>query len=373
MSSDNANDRKEASPTEGDSPSGKETDEASLESGLWNLDDDSTDWLPAKKISSTDRRIPPTKSERAPIANPLGGTEKKPPFVAINEMHAEPRNHGESPIRLNIRPQNNAAAPTGEASKNSSFSQEFDELEKWVDDGGEATGKELEDALKLAKLDEKVVSESQPIPDPLEEMAEPVVVEEKPAEVSSQPSTAPAVARRPSDYSMLEKFGMTALVIALLAVVAGILIYSTTSLPVESLDSRKVKFPIAGKDLTVRSAKTYWRDVVRSGPDADVVRRGTRLLPVVELSYSGGPAVMRVMFRDENGDSVGDAITRRVEADGNVTLAATAGFDDVGMHAAYRTGGNDPWKIEVYEVSGTNVSEEGSTKLFEMDISADRR
>ncbi|MEY5013473.1 MAG: hypothetical protein RLY69_1188 [Verrucomicrobiota bacterium] len=373
MSSENPNDPKDVSPAEGDRPIGKESDESSFESGLWNLDDDSTDWLPTKKIRSAERRVPPTKSERAPRENPLGSHEKKPPFVALNEVQQESRNQGDSHIRLNIRPQHNAAAPAGGAPKNSSFFQEFDELEKWVDNGGEATGKELEDALKLAKLDDKAAVESRATPKPSEEMVEPVKVDEKPAELDSKATETPAVASSQTNYTLLEKFGMTALVVTLLAVFAGILIYSFNNLSVESQDSRKVKFPIAGKDLTVRSAKTYWRDVVRSGSEADVVRRGTRLLPVLELTYSGGPAVLRVMFRDDNGDSVGDAITRRVEADGKVTLAATAGFDDVGMHAAYRTGGNDPWKIEVYEVSGANVSEEGSAKLFEMDISADRR
>jgi hypothetical protein len=43
------------------------------------------------------------------------------------------------------------------------------------------------------------------------------------------------------------------------------------------------------------------------------------------------------------------------------------------MHAAYRTGESKPWKVEVYEGSGTNVSDEGFAQLFEMDISAERR
>lgn len=172
---------------------------------------------------------------------------------------------------------------------------------------------------------------------------------------------------------MLEKLGMIALIIALLAVFAGFLTYTATRLPMESLDSRKVKFPISGQHVSVRTAKSYWRDVVESGPQADVVRRGTRMVPVVELSCGGGPGVLRVLFRDENGDSVGDAITRRVTEEENITVVATAGFNDFGMHAAYRTGESKPWKVEVYEGSGTNVSDEGFAQLFEMDISAERR
>jgi len=167
--------------------------------------------------------------------------------------------------------------------------------------------------------------------------------------------------------------GMGALIVALLAIFAGFLMFSATRLPMESLDSRKVKFPIGGKLLTVRAANTYWRDVVQSGPEADVVRRGTRMLPVLELSCSGGPGVLRVLFRDENGDSVGDVITRQVTTAGKIIFAATAGFDEIGMHAAYRTGESKPWKVEVYEGGGENVSKESFVKLFEMDISAERR
>jgi hypothetical protein len=43
------------------------------------------------------------------------------------------------------------------------------------------------------------------------------------------------------------------------------------------------------------------------------------------------------------------------------------------MHAAYRTGESKPWKVEVYEGGGENVSKESFVKLFEMDISAERR
>jgi hypothetical protein len=254
------------------------------------------------------------------------------------------------------------------------YSREADDLETWVDDGGKATGKELEDAIELAKLDiqpEMSSLEETPVEAP-EEVVAPAPVE---SEVSNAPSqaVAPLVERRPSDYSMLEKFGMTALIIALLAVLAGVFFYSSTRLPVESLSSKKLKVPISGKHVTIRAAKTYWRQVVQSGPDADVVRRGTRMLPILELSCTGGPGVLRVLFRDENGDSVGDTITRQVSVEGKITMASTAGFDDVGMHAAYRTDESKPWKIEVYEGGAANVPGDGFIKLFEMDISTERR
>ena len=174
-------------------------------------------------------------------------------------------------------------------------------------------------------------------------------------------------------FSVLEKFGMIALVVLLLGAVAGILFYSATRLPVETLSSKVVKFPVKGKYVTVQSAKTYWRDVVTSGPEADIVRRGTRLLPVLDLNCSGGDGVLRVLFRDEFGDSVGDIITRQISAGEKVSIASTAGFNDAGMHAAYRTGETKAWRIEVYEGSAENSLGNDFVKLFEIDISTERR
>jgi hypothetical protein len=174
-------------------------------------------------------------------------------------------------------------------------------------------------------------------------------------------------------FSVLEKFGIIALVVLLLGAVAGILIYSAMRLPVETMSSKVVKFPVKGQHVTIQSAKTYWRDVVTRGPDADIVRRGTRLLPVLDLNCSGGDGVLRVLFRDEFGDSVGDIITRQISAGEKVSIASTAGFNDAGMHAAYRTGETKVWRIEVYEGSAGNSLGNDFVKLFEIDISTERR
>ena len=56
-----------------------------------------------------------------------------------------------------------------------------------------------------------------------------------------------------------------------------------------------------------------------------------------------------------------------------LVIPATAGFDDIGMHAAYRTGGTKPWTVEIYEAPSENASGKEFTKLFETHISTDRR
>ena len=54
-------------------------------------------------------------------------------------------------------------------------------------------------------------------------------------------------------------------------------------------------------------------------------------------------------------------------------IAATAGFEDLGMHAAYRTGQSKPWTIEVLEAPSESAANAEFKKLFEINISTDRR
>jgi hypothetical protein len=54
-------------------------------------------------------------------------------------------------------------------------------------------------------------------------------------------------------------------------------------------------------------------------------------------------------------------------------VASTAGFDDVGMHAAYRTGQTQAWSIEVREASSVTAANEEFKKLIEIPISTVRR
>lgn len=373
MSSNDAQDPMDASRIEKVAPPSQGSGKPSYEIDLWNLDDEkSANPMPAKTIGSAGEYIPPVNSERLKRVIGSPGHEKNSPTVEASGEQSKSMGTGDSHIRPNIQRHVGAPLSRSQPPKLASISHEFDDLEKWVDDGGVATGKEMEDAAKLAEIDVPPPLDQQVPADACVELVAPATPEPKVSEARSEASR-PVAARKQSDFSVLEKLGVGALILALLAIFAGFLMFSATRLPMESLDSRKVKFPIGGKLVTVRAANTYWRDVVQSGPEADVVRRGTRLLPVLELSCSGGSGVLRVLFRDENGDSVGDVITRQVTTEGKIIFAATAGFNEFGMHAAYRTGESKPWKVEVYEGGSANVSEESFFKLFEMDISAERR
>ena len=171
------------------------------------------------------------------------------------------------------------------------------------------------------------------------------------------------------NLSALERIGLVAL-LALLGA-AGVVIFFLTihRLPSKSEIAEANHYPVQGKHLTILSAASHWR-----APRAtDTARRGTQLLPVLNLKASGGPAAVRVFFRNSEGELVGDAVTRSIKTGSELEVAATAGFDDVGMHAAYRNGLSKSWTIEVFEAPTENSAGSEFKKIFVMNISTDRR
>ena len=141
-----------------------------------------------------------------------------------------------------------------------------------------------------------------------------------------------------SPLSKIEKIAILLLCFILLLGAALTLIHFSSRIPTRSLIAEKIDFPVSGKIVTITAASTYWRKPITSGDNADVVRRNTQLIPVVKLSLSSKTGAIRVFFRNEEGLLVGDVITRSVAGDSEITVIATAGFDDLGMHTAYRTG-----------------------------------
>jgi hypothetical protein len=169
--------------------------------------------------------------------------------------------------------------------------------------------------------------------------------------------------------SRIERIGLWVLLVLLLIVGTAAYVFSILHLPEVSARAGKADFPVKGEVFTVESATTYWREPQIDGADADAVRRGTRLVPVLEMTLSRGPGVVRVLFRNADREVVGDVLTRSIESAGRVRIAATAGFDEYGMHAAYRTGGDKPWFIEVHEAVSADMPSRAFTKLLEIEIS----
>ncbi len=79
------------------------------------------------------------------------------------------------------------------------------------------------------------------------------------------------------------------------------------------------------------------------------------------------------VFLDGEGQMVGDVVTRAVQVDVPMEIAATAGFEDIGMHAAYRTGQGKPWVVQIFEAATPNSPSQDFKRLIEMKISYSRR
>lgn len=147
--------------------------------------------------------------------------------------------------------------------------------------------------------------------------------------------------------------------------------------PTESPDA-ELDFPIVGEVVTLGSASTYWKK-----PDEDSergVRPTAKLIPAGRLIISaGGTGALRIFFRDDTDDIVGDPITVVVTngsfANGakDIEIAATDGFSDEGDHAAYVTEQISEWHMVITE--GPNPDAPGSafSDLCRLPVSKSRQ
>jgi hypothetical protein len=351
---------------------GKDT----TEMDLWAFDDD-LDLEPVPQESTRATDLPGRRGPNPGTAKSAG--EDKEPDAKLPPP-------GDL-VRMNVsKPK--FKARSGDATSPSKPESDFDDLDHWEDvppdaDIGElpvgpippvlvltptsdlepASGKPAESAPALIEPPAEPPAEAAPAPLPQDDEFSPVI-----------PKDAVPLSLRPRlGLTKVERAGLGILVVFLVAAAIGILVVSLNRLPTESAKAEETDFPIVGKHFTVESAKSYWRPPITDGPSPDTVRRGTALLPVVELKFERAAGGIRVLFRNEERAFVGDPINRTVNSPGLVRIAATAGFDDTGMHAAYRTGESKPWTIEVFEAQTEDAAGSDFKKLFEMNISAARR
>jgi len=185
-------------------------------------------------------------------------------------------------------------------------------------------------------------------------------------------STKPALPPNAS-FTKIEKISISVLFAALVLGATLAVIHFSNEVPTKPAIAEEIDFPVNGQLIEIKSATTYWREPITTGEDADVVRRGTKLIPVLKLSLHGKPCAIRIFFRNEDGTVIGDALTRMVSGDTELTIPATAGFDDIGMHAAYRTGGSDPWVVQILEGPDRAASREKFKTVLETEVSSDMR
>ncbi len=271
---------------------------------------------------------------------------------------------GEAPA--NVRPnsrKNRPEAQAGSTSRHSKPGSEFDDLDRWDEpapppDSQISQGTRTTPALAPPPATAETLAPVTPPADSQDEFSPPV-----------RDHATPESPRPRLNLTTLERVGLVAL--SMLLVLGGSMFFLNTisRLPTGSGRVKANDFPIRGSQLTIVAADSFWR----APKAADTARRGTQLIPVVDLTTSGGPGAIRVFFRNSDGEVIGDAVTHSLKSGGKLQIAATAGFEDVGMHAAYRTGSNKPWTIEVLEAATENSPGQEFTKLFEMNVSAARR
>jgi len=305
-----------------------------------------------------ERQAPKSRQPTAPLENGRpAGSER----IQMNVTKSLQRNQPSAP-------------PTGLLKPES----EFDDLEHWDD---VPKGPEIEELpppppqepVEIPKPEAVSTAEEESGPAQAEATEAPQETEDDEFSPVNHGNAAPVWLRPHLRLSKAERIGLVSLLVLLLAGGIFALVVSSKNLPTETERAAAKDFPIAGSKVTVDSAVSYWRAPITDGPSPETFRRGTRLLPVLDLKISKGSGAVRVLFRNEERTVVGDAVTRAIHGPGNVVIAATAGFDDLGMHAAYRTGGSKPWIIEVYEAASENAAGRDFQKLFEMNISTDRR
>jgi len=195
-----------------------------------------------------------------------------------------------------------------------------------------------------------------------------------------QPETKPE--SKPKRLSIVELVSLAIVLVAILAGAGWALKTFFADIPTRKSQTLVPDFPMRGELVTIDNATTFWREPVRSGPNQDTARRDAKLIPALELKIKDvkSDGALRVFFRDESGQLVGDVVTHAVHngvfaSTGNdqIQLAATAGFDDEGKHAAYQTAQTEPWTVEVFEGPEKGAAFENFKLLFEMPVSAERR
>lgn len=373
------------SPSEGSSlpprhrPSLDSFNQDTTELDLWAFDD-ADDLVDAAEASQPVVLVPRAFGKNLPAPREISSD---PSADAENREDSRPAAREDS-IRMNVNKAHTKSRPASSLLRTTTPEGEFDDLEAWGSPEGQA---------ELAPPPAVVVPAApQPAspPQPAAVAPPPSAAAPPPAPEPHTPAPAPQAAEvdefspvvpahavpvslRPHlRLSPIERICLIGLLVVLIAGAGAILVFSLNRLPTEAQRAKANDFPIKGEHLTIVSAKSYWRAPVVTGPTPDTVRRGTQLLPVLELAVSGGPAAIRVLFRNEDRGVVGDAVTRTVSSAGTLKIPATAGFDDLGMHAAYRTGESKPWTIEVLEAPTEDTTGRQFKPLFEINISTDR-
>lgn len=370
------------------------------EDDLWNLDEEP----PAARPRQAKLTPPPPAPEPKEPKEPEAGPEAAPEAAATLES---PMPRGlTSPVKpLTPRPPQpdeigelDADEPELGHRPKAPSTDEVVTLTSPIDEEPAAEEKLAAPAVTAApeapaaavETPEKAAPPAEPEPEPeLETKAEDVVAEQpaSPAPRENRPrSAATAVAPGSLPHPRLnrrEVIGIASFAVVVMIAAVWVLSHFFGQLSFTRDSDHRPDYPLKGELARVVSAATFWREPVRSGDNRDVARREVVLIPVLELTldpeHSGGGA-LRVIFRNGEGQPVGDPISRsfgagRFEANDSSTIAfaATDGFTSDGDFQAYRTGKGKLWTADVLEGPPGDSPASAYKKLSSIPILPERR
>ena len=188
----------------------------------------------------------------------------------------------------------------------------------------------------------------------------------------ADPAPKPVSLRPHLKLSKLERISLISLAVMLLA--GGFWVYQNSLSPLlrQAAQAQDIPFPVRGSNVTVSKVVTYWRRPLKTANQVEAVRRGVVLIPVVEITLEGGPGAIRALIHNDTGTTVGDPITRQIDGATTLILPTTDGFEDLSMHAAYRTGQIKAWTVHIFEAPSINASGKDFKKLLELPISSEK-
>lgn len=175
--------------------------------------------------------------------------------------------------------------------------------------------------------------------------------------------------------STIEKISLFAVVACLIgALVWGVSAFLNEA-PQGELITFKEDYPAKGQNATIAAVDTWWRKPIRTGDNADAgIVLDANLIPCARIKLiDGGSTILRVTFRDDEKQLVGDTINLTVE-DGKfvksgsdeIEINSTAGFKNASRINAYTNEDINPWSLAITE-RGTG---EESGPLVKARISA---
>jgi hypothetical protein len=317
-----------------------------VEHDLWAFDEveETATEAPAVRLQAADSLLPTSRAGEKMRARQL--MDRTAPTVETVEDAPK------------VKPQPKAS-PSGQSALKKP-GQDFDDLDSWE----EATPPPP--APLLIRVNPELQSESEITADPAVSVPLPKGATDR-VEISPEIAGGITPQRLVSQLklSFIECCGLVLLLGLLGAGAVAVYVFTIHRLPSASELAKKNEFPVQGEHFSVLAAGSFWREPISS----DTARRGTQMLPVLTLKAGGGPAEIRVFFRDSEGELVGDAVTRTIKEGGDLEIAATAGFEDRGMHAAYRTDQGPRWTIEIFESPAGKSTGADFKKLFTLPVS----